>query len=175
MAATTRLSAAQLSGNNVMFEGGWKYDFLVSESNLYRARDVITVPIGNDMVPGDFVAADGTKATAPGAIVGIFCDYVDTTDGPRDALIIANDAEVADAYLNYNGMPAGPVADQLRTLGIKVRAAVLPSVMNASFGTPGVAPFAAPIAAAQPVQTGIPSGDPQAGPPIRRAADQRNP
>jgi len=171
-----RLSAAQRIGSNLLAQGKWKYDFLVTEANLYRARDVITVPIGNEMIPGDFVAADGTKATAPAQIVGIFCDYVNTIDGPRDALLVTRDAEVGDGYLMYGTMDAGQVADQLATLGIIVRPTVLPSSVNHGFGRPGFSTFAAGIAApiqAEAVAPGIKPPDPQSGPPIRRYANQR--
>jgi hypothetical protein len=132
-------SAARIAGASLLGEGPWTAAFLLS-AVFYRSFDVITLPGGEGaqvLQPGDFVTADGSKASAAGDIIGISMRAYDPTDGPVDAVLVTRDAEVTDAYLLYGELDAAEVNAALKEHGIIVRAAVLPESIQAGFGTPG--------------------------------------
>jgi hypothetical protein len=176
MAITQRRSAAIIPGAELYGEGVRPLAFVINE-DFYYSRGVITVPPGEQVEPGDFVAADGTLATTPADIIGVFGYWTDTEtggtppNGPRDATIIVRHAELKDQLLLYRGMDMTDVGLRLRELGLIVRAAVLPSQVQMGFGTPGEG--IAPVAGATFV--GIPNTDRQADPPVRREGDQHDP
>jgi hypothetical protein len=100
MAATVRNSAAYVGPP--IGEGPWNIAFLLSEAEGQRSRDVIKgVPPGTVLLPGDFIAASGEKATAPDEIVGISLYGYDAKEGPIDIAAVSRDCEVTDAYLMY--------------------------------------------------------------------------
>ena len=68
-------------------------DFLVSEANLYRSRDVVTIPEGAEpLSPGMLVTMAGAAATN-GDVEAILMYPVDPRFGAVPAVVIARDAE----------------------------------------------------------------------------------
>lgn len=121
-------------------EGRHAGEFIVSEAEGTRSRDVVTVKSGENLVAGqvvqddgsgNMIAADGALNTAGDALVtavaGIMFDNVDASGGAVDnAVMIARDAEVNDEELTYpNETTAGgeKAATQasLKALGIITR------------------------------------------------------
>lgn len=90
----------------VMHEGKHTAEFLVSEANGSRSRDVITLAEGHVIKPGEVLAkleSSGeyvplsTAAEPPaGADVAraVSYDHADSTDGVTAAVVVARDAEV---------------------------------------------------------------------------------
>lgn len=134
MAVTpTKLSAAQVS-DQLFTEPPRDFGFLLTEANLYRSRDTITLVQSDDLwQPGQFITAAGALATAPGQIAGILGTGTNTRMGARAGVAIVRDAEVTDAYLHFGDMDPAAVATQLASLGIIMRQAVLPNVAAGSF------------------------------------------
>jgi hypothetical protein len=131
--ADVRDSAAHIPGAGLVGEGPRNIDFLLSEANPSRSRGVITLPQGDEpRLPGSFVAADGSPATAAN-IVGILLYGYRPVDGPVDAAVLLRDAEVTDAYLMYGALAPAAVNARLETLGIIVRAGVLANVKSVGF------------------------------------------
>lgn len=113
-------------------------EFLISQANGNRSREVATVKSGQDLVAGqvvqfsagELIAASGDLDTAGDLdtqVAGIIWDNVDATGGAvANCLYIARDAEVKDAALTYpdestaGGEKAATVAS-LAALGIIVR------------------------------------------------------
>jgi hypothetical protein len=148
MADTVRKSAAYVGPP--IGEGPWNIAFLLSEAEWQRSRDVIReVPQGTVLLPGDFIAASGEKATGAGDIVGISLYGYDAKQGPIDIAVVSRDCEVTDAYLMYGELDPTTVNEALKALGIIVREGVLPNTRPAGFGTPGTM-------ADEGVETGIP-------------------
>jgi hypothetical protein len=139
MMAITRpiRSAAHIAGAGLVSEGVWTAEFLLN-ANFYLSFDVITLPQSDVLLrPGDFVAADGSKAAAPGDILGISLHASNPSDGPVDAVLVTRHAEVVDAYLFYDDLDPAAVNQALAEHGIIVRAAVVSSLIAHGFGTPG--------------------------------------
>ena len=100
-------------------------DFLVSEANLYRSRDVVTIPEGAEpLQPGMLVTMAGAAATA-GDVEAILMYPVDPRFGAVPAVVIARDAEVNDAYLLYGELDRQAVNARLAEAGIIVRQGIL--------------------------------------------------
>jgi len=109
-------------------EGKYSGEFIVSEANGSRSREVVTVNESGVLVAGTVlsaVAAGGYKAydkTAEGelaeAAAAILLAGVDATDGDVSAVAIVRDSEVALADLT--GIDTAGVADLL-ALGIVCR------------------------------------------------------
>jgi hypothetical protein len=100
-------------------------DFLVSEANLYRSREVVTIPEGAEpLSPGMLVTMAGAAATA-GDVEAILMYPVDPRFGAVPAVVIARDAEVNDAYLIYGGLDRAAVNARLAEAGIIVRQGIL--------------------------------------------------
>jgi hypothetical protein len=201
--APTKVSAAD-TGTELTTAPPRDWAFLLTEANLYRSRDTITlIQRPEPWWPGSFVKSDGTVPATPDEIHGIVCAGQSTRTGPRAATIISRDAEVTDAYLQYGLFNTAAlrkqVHDQLADLAIIVRQGVLPNVAPGSFDpnaalTPdrivsGIPPTVPPVLtfpqpasfapstleAAEP--TGMPAaGSPQPAPPTTPpASDPQNP
>lgn len=113
----------------------WVADFLVSEANLYRSREVITIPQGPDpLLVGSLVTLAGAVATA-GNADAILMYPVDPRSGPVRVTAVVRDAEVNDAYLVYGTLDQAAVNERLATHNIIVR----PGVMAQSIITPATA------------------------------------
>ncbi len=68
-------------------------DFLVSEANLYRSREVVTIPEGAEpLQPGTLVTMAGAPAT-DGDVEAILMYPVDPRFCAVPAVVIARDAE----------------------------------------------------------------------------------
>lgn len=118
-------------------EGQHAGEFLVSEANKTRSRDVATLAEGQNLaagtvlgrltVGGAFVALNPGVEPADGSEIaaGILFDNVDATDAATEAVIIARDAEVNGGELVWpTGISGGDQATatgQLAALGIIVR------------------------------------------------------
>lgn len=119
------------------FEGLHTAEFLVSESKLYRSREVGTLKAGQSVKAGEVLAMDGTDLVAlPGIldsglaldtpVVGIAYAAGGGTAATPNFVYIARDAEVSDARLTYpdetspGGERAATIAS-LAALGIIVR------------------------------------------------------
>jgi hypothetical protein len=122
-------------------------NFLVSEANLYRSREIITIPEGADWLsPGALLTMAGASAAA-GNVAAILMYPTDPTRGPVQAVVIARDAEVNDAYLLYGGLDRAAVNASLAEHGIIVR----PGVLSQSIVSPadaGVQAAVEPVLAA---------------------------
>jgi head decoration protein D len=130
-------------------EEKWVADFLVSEANLYRSREVITIPEGADgLSPGALLTMAGASATAANA-EAVLMYPTDPTRGPVQAVVIARDAEVNDAYLLYGDLDRAAVNASLAKHGIIVRPGVLSQsiVSPADAGMQAAAEQASPVAA----------------------------
>lgn len=104
----------------ILTEGRHAGEFMVSEANNTRSRGTITVKTGENLVAGQLIQLDGTKAVAfTGAVdsldelaieaVGILWDNVDATDGDvTGCAYVARDAEVNTSELTFpdEGSPA---------------------------------------------------------------------
>jgi len=110
-------------------EGRHTAEYIVSEANGTRSRDVVTLVAGNNLPAGAVLAkittgagagkytaldpasvadpADGTKVA-----VAVLFDAVDATSGDRAAVITARDTEVQAAAL---GWPSGATTNQKNT------------------------------------------------------------
>jgi len=92
-------------------EGRHTAEFLVSEANGNRSRDVVTIANGAAYEPGTVlgqVTASGKyKPHAAGASDGtqnaaaVLYDAADASEGDADAVIIARDAEVALGAISF--------------------------------------------------------------------------
>jgi hypothetical protein len=142
-------SAADIPATNPMNSPPRSLDFVLSEAMSYRSRDVIQIPQGAaGLWAGSFVDATGAPAATEAAIAGILCYSVNPTDGPVNATIIARDAEVTDAYLQYGALVPATVNTHLATLGIIVRSAVLRNVPPPGFAI-DVPPSGPPVSGIQ--------------------------
>ena len=112
-------------------EAKWFADFVISEANLYRSRDFVTVAQGMQMPAGTLMNGN-TAASAANAITSILMQPVDSRAGTVRALVLARDAEVNDAYIVYGSFAAGTVNTTLAGLRIYVR----PGVLAQSIPTP---------------------------------------
>lgn len=123
-------------------EGRHTAEYLVSEANGTRSREVVTLLAGNKLPAGAVLArlttgantgkytvlnpastadpADGTKAAA-----AVLFAAVDATDGDRPAVITARDSEVKAAVLGWPAAISGPqkttALGELAALGIVAR------------------------------------------------------
>ncbi len=127
----------------VLTEGKHAGEFIVSEANGHRSREIATVLSGENLVAGQVVQRDGAGklVAAAGAIqtdgslatevAGILWTNVDASPTGADAdvtgqVLIARDAEVNDAEITYpaestaGGEKAATVAS-LAKLGIIAR------------------------------------------------------
>lgn len=110
----------------------WVADFLLSEAEGYRSREVITIPQGDTPMPvGSLVTMAGAAATAA-TVDAILMYPADPRGGAVRVTAIARDAEVNDAYLVYGALAQAAVNTRLGTLGIIVR----PGVLAQSIVTP---------------------------------------
>lgn len=94
-------------------EGKRRGEYIVSEANDYRSRDIVTAATGEVWVPGQVLAMntgsgnyeaydnDGTSTT--NAARAISYDHVDATDGPVQAVVSARDCEVNGDELVFAG------------------------------------------------------------------------
>jgi hypothetical protein len=117
-------------------EGKHAGEFMVSEGNKTRSREVVTIASGNTVVPGEVLgivtasgkyavydqdASDGTEAAA-----GISWDHVDASAADvTDAVVVIRDAEVNGNELTWPGdIDAGEqtaAEAELAALGVIVR------------------------------------------------------
>jgi hypothetical protein len=144
-------------------------DFLISEANLYRSRETITVPQGAAILrPGTLLTLAGASATAANAD-GLLMFAVDPRRGPVRGVLVARDAEVRDANILYGALDRAAVNARLATRNILVRAAVLVD----SIVTPSNAPVDRPSNAERTSASGVPAemgasvftvGEPQPSP-----------
>jgi hypothetical protein len=142
-------SAAHIPATSPMNSPPRTADWLLSDSVSHRSFEVIQMPQGAAGVwTGSFVDNTGAPAATPAAIHGILLYSTNPTDGPVNATVLVRDAEVIDAYLQYGAMDPVAVNTQLATLGIIVRAAVLPNVQGATFA-PDVPPSGPPVSGIQ--------------------------
>jgi Bacteriophage lambda head decoration protein D len=126
-------------------------DFLVSEANLYRSREVITIPEGETVLsPGALLTMAGVPGAA-GNVDAILMYPVDPRRGPVQATVIVRDAEVNDAYLIYGDLEREAVNTGLAEHGIIVR----PGVLSQSIVTPAQ-PAAAEAEAQAPPRSSSP-------------------
>jgi hypothetical protein len=178
MAVPVIKSAAHIPGAAQMFQGPRTGDFLLSAAVSYRALDVIQIPQGAvGMWPGTFITAAGAPIAAAGeaTIAGILVYAVNPVDGPVNATVITRDAEVIDAYLMYGTLDPVAVNAQLATLGIIVRAAVLPNVRSGGFqpdfdtSAPPISGIQAPVLATEGTPPDQPSTE-QPQPPTQLPA-----
>lgn len=147
-------SAAHIPAAGMMNSPPLTLDFVLSEATSYRSREVIQIPQGaTGLWVGTFLDNTGAPAAAAGSIAGITCYSYNPTDGPVNATCIVRDAEVIDAYLQYGALDPVAVNTHLATLGIIVRAAVLPNVMGATFA-PDEPPTGPPVSGIQSVAEG---------------------
>lgn len=94
-------------------EGRHAAEFLVSEANGHRSRETVTIASGLTLeagaVLGQVSASSEYTEYTPGATDGseaaaaVLYDNVDTTDGAKEAVVVARDAEVAGAALVWPG------------------------------------------------------------------------
>lgn len=116
-------------------EGYHAGEFIVSEANGTRSREVVTIIEGQNLVAGavlgqittggkytelDPDAEDGSEVAA-----AVLYDAVDATDGDTDGVIIARDAEVNGAEITWPTGISGPettaATAELAAAGIIVR------------------------------------------------------
>jgi hypothetical protein len=153
-------SAAHIPGASQMNQSPRTLDFLLSEAQGDRSRDVIQVTGPTGLWPGSLVDATGVAAATPAAIVGILAYATNPVDGPYNQTVIARDAEVIDAYLVYGALDPVATNAQLATLGIVVRAAVLPNTQPPSFAI-DEPPTGPPVTGIQSAEEAPPpAGDP---------------
>ena len=107
--------------------------YIVSEANGTRSREVATVKASQDLNSGQVVAFDSNgklvpadpNASAPqNQAVGVLYDSIDTSNGEREEVYHARDAEVDYQELRFNGLAQadqGTLVSQLEGLGIVVR------------------------------------------------------
>lgn len=98
----------------VINEGRHTAEYLVSEANGTRSRDVVTLAAGHKVAPGDvlakvtatgkYVPLDPAGADGSEAAIAIAFDHVDATTAEKPAVITARDSEVRASAL---GWPAG--------------------------------------------------------------------
>ena len=130
----------------IIEEAKWVADFIISEAEGSRSRDVVTIPQGDALVlPGTLLDASGAPAGAAAEAAAILVGQADNNPldpraGPVRAVAIARDAEVNDAYLVYGEMARDAVNQALAEHGIIVREGVLPQ----SIVTPPYAPGPGP-------------------------------
>jgi hypothetical protein len=128
-------------------------EFLLSEAEGYRSREVVQIPQGAvGLWPGTFVDAAGAPIAAAGEanVAGILAYAVNPVDGPVNATVFVRDCEVTDAYLMYGALNVATINSTLAAKGVIVRAAVLKNVQSATFGV-DVPPSGPPIAGIQSV------------------------
>lgn len=116
-------------------EGRHPAEYIVSEANGTRSREVVTLITGQKLGPGTVLgkitasgkytilapaASDGSEAAA-----AVLFDHIDATTADRAAVITARDTEVKSAALVW---PTGATTNQkttalgqLRALGIVAR------------------------------------------------------
>jgi hypothetical protein len=172
--AKVKLSAGQ-SGSDLTQAIPRDWAFLLSEANLYRSRDTLTlVQRDAPWYPGALLSAAGEQvdgsnigsgpaAGVPADIDAILCHAVSTKTGPRAATVVTRDCEVIDAYLIYGTLDPTEVRQRLSTLAIHVRQAVLSNVVAGTFD----------VAASGPL-TGIPPS-PLALPPATQPTYPKEP
>ena len=149
-------SAAHIPATSPMNSPPRTMDFLFSDSVSHRSFEVIQIPQGAaGLWTGTLVDATGVAAATPAVIAGILCYSTNPTDGPVNATVLVRDAEVIDAYLQYGALDPVACNAQLKTLGIIVRAAVLPNVQGATFA-PDVPPSGPPVSGIQSVEDPAP-------------------
>lgn len=101
----------------------WVADFLLSEAPGYRSREAITAAAGNYPV-GSLFTLTGAVATAANAdCISLYPISSAQTD--RRIAVIARDAEVTDAYINYGALDQTATNTRLLTRNIVVRQGVL--------------------------------------------------
>jgi hypothetical protein len=173
--AKVKLSAGQ-SGSDLTQAIPRDWAFLLSEANLYRSRDAITlVQRDAPWYPGMLVSAagqqvDGSNIGTPpaagvaGDIDAILCHAVSTQTGPRAATVVTRDCEVIDAYLIYGTLDPTDVRSRLSDLAIHVRQGVLSNVVAGTFDA----------AATWPPLTGIPPS-PIVAPPATQPTYPKEP
>ncbi|MCP1675451.1 hypothetical protein J2T57_002601 [Natronocella acetinitrilica] len=111
----------------VLTEGKHRAEFIASEANGTRSRDVVTLAEGQNLGPGTvlgritasglFTQLDPEAETGAEVASAILYDHVDASDADTSATVIARDAEVADHSLVWpEGISAGDKADAIAAL-----------------------------------------------------------
>jgi hypothetical protein len=123
---------------NLFNEGRHPGEFLLSEAEGTRSREVVTIPAGSGIIAagtvlgritanGNHVPSPATGADGSQTAVAIALYGVDATTVPQKVTVITRDAEVkADALVYAPSVNDGPTraakATQLAAVGIIVRA-----------------------------------------------------
>lgn len=126
---------------HVKTEGKRRGEFLISEAEGNRAREIVTAAHGEVWVPGQVLAKnthtlkyeayDNDGTTTTNAAAAISYDHVDATSADKDAVVLIRDCEVNGDELVFagtedSGDKNAAFAD-LKTHGIIVRFEDIPT------------------------------------------------
>lgn len=117
-------------------EGRQRAEFIVSEANGSRSRDVVTIITGQNLkagavlgkitASGKYTAVNAGAADGSQTAVAVLLDNTDASAADKSAVAILRDAEVIDD-LEWAALNAGQITTakgQLANVGIFVRSAV---------------------------------------------------
>lgn len=117
----------------ILTEGVHTAEFLISEANGHRSREVVTIAMGEDLVAGtvlgkitangQYVAHDPDASDGSETAAGVLYAAVDATAAPAEAVAIVRDAEVRRSSLTCADDSAGEIeaVAELAAIGIIAR------------------------------------------------------
>lgn len=92
-------------------EGLYTAEFLLTEANGKRSREVVTIAEGENLAAGavvgivtedgEYAAYDNAADTGIEDAAGVLYAAVDATDGAKQGVVIVRDAEVNDSLLQW--------------------------------------------------------------------------